>query len=273
MTRAAWPSTLTLATGVVGFVGVLFLLAPLVVVLPNGFSSGAYLQFPTPGVSVRWFRSFVTNRTWTDALMTSLQVGLGAAALATVAGTAAALALNDWVFPGKTMVGLLLLAPLILPTVIVGITAYAFFVEIRLYGSLVALIATHAVLGMPYVLLSTLAALSRQDPRLRMAALSLGASPWSAFREVTLPLAVPGILSGAVLAFVVSFDDIVVASFLAGVRTTTLPMRMFQAVEAELDPTIAAASTLLIAFSALVLLALWTIRAVEERRRLPAPLP
>jgi putative spermidine/putrescine transport system permease protein len=273
MRSTAWPSTLTLATGVVGLSAVAFLLAPLVVVLPNGFSSGAYLQFPTPGISLRWFRNFAANRTWTDALLTSLQVGLGAGLLATITGTAAALALHDRAFRGKAAVGVLLLAPLILPSVIVGITAYAFFVEIRLYGSLVALIATHAVLGMPYVLLSTLAALSRQDPRLDMAARSLGASPRAAFREVTLPLAIPGILSGAVLAFVVSFDDIVVASFLAGVRTTTLPMRMFQAVEAELDPTIAAASTLLIAFSALVLLALWTIRAIEERRRTLPPLP
>jgi putative spermidine/putrescine transport system permease protein len=101
-----------------------------------------------------------------------------------------------------------------------------------------------------------------------MAALSLGASPWQAFREVTLPLAMPGVLAGAVLAFVISFDDVVVATFLAGVRTTTLPMRMFQAVEAELDPTIAAASTLLVVFAALVLGALRGLARLERRRNL-----
>ena len=99
-----------------------------------------------------------------------------------------------------------------------------------------------------------------------MAALSLGASPWRAFREVTLPLAMPGVVGGGVLAFVVSFDDVVVATFLAGVRTTTLPMRMFQAVESELDPTIAAVSTVLIAFATLVLLAVRAISALEHRR-------
>jgi putative spermidine/putrescine transport system permease protein len=123
------------------------------------------------------------------------------------------------------------------------------------------------------VLLSVMAALNQRDPRLDMAALSLGASPWRAFREVTLPLAMPGVVGGGVLAFVVSFDDVVVATFLAGVRTTTLPMRMFQAVESELDPTIAAVSTLLIAFAALVLLAVRALSALEHRRSASALSP
>jgi putative spermidine/putrescine transport system permease protein len=245
----------------------IFLAAPFIVVIPNGFSSAAYLQFPAPGPSLQWFRHFFADPTWTRALNTSLKVGGGAAALATAAGTAAALALDEWTFRGKAVLTFMLLAPLVVPVVIVGVAAYTFFVGIHWYGSLAALIAAHAVLGLPYVLLSVLAALSRQDRRIRLAALSLGAAPWRVFREITLPLVMPGILSGAVLAFVISFDDVVVATFLANIRTTTLPMRMFQAVESELDPTIAAVSTLLIGFAVLVLLALSTMRMLEQRQR------
>jgi putative spermidine/putrescine transport system permease protein len=251
-----------------GGLALVFLVSPFVVVLPNGFSSGAYLAFPPPGFSLRWFRSFFANRTWMEATLTSFEVALGAAAIATPVGTAAGIGLQGSAFRGRTAVVLLLLSPLVMPTVIVGIAAYGFFVSIRLYGSLVALVLAHGLLGMPYVLLSVLAVLNQQDQRLGMAALSLGASPWQVFREVTLPLAMPGVLAGAVLAFVISFDDVVVATFLAGVRTTTLPMRMFQAVEAELDPTIAAASTLLVVFAALVLGALRGLARLERRRSL-----
>ncbi|HET7378594.1 MAG TPA: ABC transporter permease [Gaiellales bacterium] len=251
----------------------LFLVAPFIVVLPNGFSSAAYLQFPAPGPSLQWFRHFFADPTWTRALSTSLRVGIGAAALATAAGTAAALALDDWTFRGKAALTFMLISPLVVPAVIVGIAAYTFFVGMHWYGSLGGLIATHAILGLPYVLLSVLAALSRLDRRIRLAALSLGAGPPRVFREITLPLVLPSILSGAVLAFVISFDDVVVATFLANVRTTTLPMRMFQAVESELDPTIAAVSTLLIGFAILVLLALSTMRMLEQRQRTPSSHP
>jgi putative spermidine/putrescine transport system permease protein len=246
-----------------------FLLAPLVVVLPNGFSSAAYLQFPPPGPSLQWFQHFFRDPIWTRALATSLRVGVGAAVLATVAGTAAALALDDWSLRGKAALTFVLLSPLVLPVVIVGVAAYTFFVGIGWYGSLAALMIAHAALGLPYVLLAVLASLSRQDPRLRLAALSLGAAPSRVFREITFPLVLPAILSGAVLAFVISFDDVVVATFLANVWTTTLPMRMFQAVESELDPTIAAVSTLLIGFAILVLVALSATRTLEQRQRTP----
>jgi putative spermidine/putrescine transport system permease protein len=261
-------SALTVLMAIGSLATVVFLVSPFIVVLPNGFSSGAYLQFPPPGPSLRWFHHFLADRTWTAALITSLKVGCGAAALATIAGTAAAIALDDWTFRGKAVLGFVLLAPLVLPVVIVGIAAYTFFVAIHWYGSLAALMATHAVLGLPYVLLLVLAALSRQDPRIRLAALSLGATPWRVFLEITFPLVIPGILSGAILAFVISFDDVVAATFLANVRTTTLPMRMFQAVESELDPTIAAVSTLLIGLAILVLLALSMIRMVDQRQRM-----
>jgi putative spermidine/putrescine transport system permease protein len=250
-----------------GLLALLFLVSPLIVVIPNGFSSGDYLLFPTPGISMQWFANFFANQTWTDATIVSFQVALGAALLATVAGTAAAIALDSSSFPGKNLVLLLLLSPLVVPVVIVGIATYAFFVSINLYGSLLSLILAHALLGVPYVLISVTASLNQQDPRMRMAAMSLGANPWRTFREITLPLALPGIVGGVVLAFIISFDEVVIATFLAGIRTTTLPMRMFQAVQAELDPTIAAASTLLIVLAALLLSVFSLTEAVQRRYR------
>jgi putative spermidine/putrescine transport system permease protein len=263
--RLPSPVTILMAGG--ALVAFLFLISPLIVVIPNGFSAGTYLLFPPPGISLRWFSNFFSNETWTDATIMSFQVAIGASVLATVAGTSAAVALDSWSFRGKNLLLLLLLSPLVIPVVIIGIAAYTFFVTINLYGSVVSMVLAHAILGVPYVLISVTAALNQQDPRLRMAALSLGASPWKTFREITLPLSLPGIVGGMIMAFIISFDEVVIATFLASIRTTTLPMRMFQAVQAELDPTIAAASTLLIVFAALLLSVYSVVEAVQRRNR------
>jgi len=191
-------SVLTLAMLVGATLAVVFLITPFVVVLPNAFSSGNYLQFPPPGYSLRWFEAFFGDRLWTRPAVTSLEVAASAAAIATVVGTAAAIALDRWELRGKSAILLLLLSPLAVPFVITGIAAYTLFVALGLYGDARALVVAHALIGMPYVLLSVAAALAQQDPRLRDAALSLGAGPWRAFREVTLPLALPGVASSGV---------------------------------------------------------------------------
>ncbi len=260
-------SMLTLAMFLISVLALVFLLAPFVVLLPNAFSSGNYLQFPPPGYSLRWFENFFGDDFWTRPAVTSIRVATAAAVVATVTGTAAAIALDRWKFRGQNIVVMLLLMPLVVPFVITGIAAYTLFVSLNLYGSSGALIVTHALIGMPYVVLSVAAALSQQDPRLYFAALSLGAGPWRVFSEVTLPLALPGILGGFVLAFVISFDDVVIATFLAGIRTTTLPLRMFHAVEQELNPTVASVSALLIAFAGLVAILFVVLSEFQQRRR------
>lgn len=260
-------SALTAAMFLAGVLALVFLVAPFVVLLPNAFSSGNYLQFPPPGYSLRWFENFFADDFWTRPAVTSVRVATAAAIIATVTGTAAAIALDRWEFRGRNALLTLLLMPLVVPFVITGIAAYTLFVSLNLYGSSGALIVAHALVGMPYVVLSVAAALHQQDPRLRHAARSLGAGPWRVFSEVTLPLALPGVLGGFVLAFVISFDDVVIATFLAGIRTTTLPLRMFHAVEQELNPTVASVSALLIAFAAVVAILFVLLSKFQQRWR------
>jgi putative spermidine/putrescine transport system permease protein len=245
--------------------GLLFLSAPLLIVVPNAFSDGAYLVFPPPGYSLRWFDAFLESRLWVNAVVTSVVVAAASTAIATVLGTAAALGLGAWPYRGRFAVMLALVSPLLTPVVIIGIAAYQFFLTVNLYGSLLSLMLAHSVLGLPYVVIAVAASLNQLDPRMGRAAHSLGAGSIRTFMEVTLPLILPGVAAGAVLAFIISFDDVVVASFLTGVRTATLPMRMFQAASSEFDPTIAVASTMLIGL-AILMLALTAIIERGQRR-------
>lgn len=268
MTRTRTRKTiLDVIMAVLGIFTLIFLVSPLVVVIPNGFSDGNYLQFPPPGFSLRWFDEFFNTPSWTAPALTSLRVAAATATLAAVIGMATAVALHRWNFPGKQALILMLVSPLAVPFAITGIAAYSLFTTLNMYGSELTLVVAHALIGVPYVILSTAASLSRQDPHLEMAAASLGASPWRTFREVTLPLTLPGVLGGAVLAFVISFDDVVIATFVAGAGMSTLPLRMFHAVEEELSPTVAAVSVLLVVFAAVIVVLYALTNVIGQRRR------
>jgi putative spermidine/putrescine transport system permease protein len=243
----------------------IFLALPLAVIIPEGFSSGNYLIYPPPGFSGRWFTHFFTNPLWTTPLVVSLEVAIAAAILATVIGTMSAFALDGASFRGKTLVIILLLSPLVIPLVVMGIATYGAFNAIGLEGSKLALIGAHALLGLPFVFMSVNGALSQFDRRLRSAALSLGANPFRAAREVTVPLVLPGILVGGVLAFIVSFDDVVLATFLAGTNTQTLPMRMVTALTYEFDPTVAAVSTVLLGFGVSIFVLITLLQRSQQR--------
>ncbi len=230
----------------VAILALCFLLAPLAIVIPEGFSSASFLVYPPPGFSTRWFKEFLTSESWMKPFFNSLKIATAAAGIATVLGTLSALSLDGSRFRGKGFVILFLMAPLLIPLVVMGIANYSFYLSVGLGGSLLGLVLAHALLGLPFTFLSVNSALSQFDTRLRSASQSLGASPLQTFREVTLPLIAPGIIAGAVLAFVISFNDVVLATFLAGQSTQTLPLRMVAALEYEFDPTIAAVSTVLL---------------------------
>jgi putative spermidine/putrescine transport system permease protein len=252
------------------FIGVavatlVFMAAPLLVVIPEGFSSASYMVFPPPGYSLQWFENFLATGTWTSALATSIQVATLSALLATIMGTLAALGLDGIGFRGKGVVMIVLLSPLLIPIVIIGIATYTAFLSVGLRGSIPALVLAHALLGLPFVFLTVSASLSQYDIRIKAAAQSLGAGPMRAFFEVTLPLIAPGVITGAILAFAVSFDDVVIATFLAGVRTETLPMRMVSAITYEFDPTIAAVSVVLLTFAGAMFLSLLVLRRLRSR--------
>ena len=223
-----------------------YLIMPILVVVPLSFSSASYLSFPPPGFSLRWYRNFFTRADWLSSAWLSVWVGLAVTVLATTLGTPAAVALVRGRFSGKRLINAVILSPLIVPGIIVAIGIYFFYARLGFVGNPVALVLAHTCLAVPFVVINVSATLYGFDEQLEYAAMSLGANPWGAFRQVTLPLIRPGVLAGALFAFVTSFDELVVALFMSGSGAVTLPRRMWDDVHYQIEPTIAAVSTLTI---------------------------
>ncbi|OEC33441.1 putative spermidine/putrescine transport system permease protein [Pseudomonas cuatrocienegasensis] len=245
----------------------LFLILPVLVIIPLSFNAGTFLVYPIESFSLRWYEDFFASASWMRALKNSLLVAPAATVLAMVLGTLAAIGLTRGEFRGKALVMSLLISPMVVPVVIVGVSSYLFFAPLGLGNSYISLILVHAVLGVPFVIITVSATLQGFNYNLVRAAASLGASPITAFRRVTLPLIAPGVISGALFAFATSFDEVVVTLFLAGPEQVTLPRQMFSGIRENLSPTIAAAATLLIGFSILLLLTLEWLRGRSEKMR------
>lgn len=252
---------------IVALVVLIFLIAPLLVIVPLSFSSGSFFTFPLPGFSLRWYQQLLHNELWMSSFKNSLIVGSVATVIATVLGTAAATGLAQADFRGKGLIMALLLAPLIVPVVIIATGSYFFFLQFGMNTSLVALSIMHAVLGAPFVVITVTATLTGLDPALPRAAASLGAGPWTTFRRVTLPIISPGVISGALFAFVSSFDEVVVALFLTGPAQRTLPRQMFDGIREQLTPTILAAATILILLAVMLLVTAELLRRRGARLR------
>lgn len=227
----------------------IFLLAPIIVVLPLSFSSGSFLSYPLPGLSFRWYAELVNNYKWLLALKNSLIIGVGSAILSTIIGLMAAIALNGMSPRTKGLLTGLLIAPLVVPVIIMAVAMFLFFSTIGLTGSVVGMILAHTVIGTPYMVISANAALQNFDMTLIRAAKSLGASPWMAYRRVLFPMIKPAIVAGALFAFVASFDEVVIVLFLAGPEQVTLPIRLFEGIRDELTPVVIAAATIMIGIS------------------------
>jgi putative spermidine/putrescine transport system permease protein len=226
-----------------------FLVAPIVIIVPLSFSSGSFFYYPLPGFSLRWYEDFFRSSFWLPSVWNSLLVGTSATVLATLLGTLAALGLWRARFPGQGVVLALLIAPMVVPVVIIAVGVYFAFAPLGLTDGYAGLILAHATLAAPFVVITVLAALSGFDRSLLRAASNLGAPPITAFRRVMLPLILPGVLSGAVFAFAASFDEVVVALLIAGPGQRTLPRQMFSGINDNISLTITAAATMLIAIS------------------------
>ncbi len=249
----------------------LFLVLPILVIVPLSLSSGTFLYFPLPGLSLRWYARLVEHAPWRQTLLNSLLVGAIATLLATTLGTLAAFGLARARFRGRGLIMALLLSPMIVPVIIVATGAYFFYQRLGLTNSLLGLAIAHAALGAPFVLVTVSATLTGLDPSLPRAAHGLGAPPWTAFRRVTLPIIAPGVVSGALFAFVTSFDEVVVALFLTGPAQRTLPRQMFEGIREEISPEILAAATILVLLAVLLLVAAELLRRRSARLRGIAP--
>lgn len=222
------------------------LMAPILIIFIMSFTSVSYFQFPPPDFSVRWYQSFFENASWLESLLRSLQIGFFTMIVAVVIGTIAANAVIRLNFPGKQFFMGLMVAPMIIPVVIVGIALYRFFAPLQLTGTMTGMILSHSILSIPMVFVAVLASLKGMDKNLELAAIGLGSTPIDAFFRVTFPFIKPGVYSGALFAFLTSFDELVVTIFLAGPTTKTLPVKMWEDLRTQVDPTIAAISSILI---------------------------
>ena len=242
----------------------LYLLLPILAIIPLSFSASSFLAYPVPGWSLQWYENLFTSGEWGRAAKNSFIVAPAATGIATVLGTLTAVGLARVQFAGKGLLMSVLIAPMVVPIVVVGVSTYLFFARIGLADSYLGLIIVHAALGAPFVLTTVLATLLGFDQNLVRASLSLGESPLRSFFRITLPVIAPGVISGALFAFATSFDEVVVALFLAGPEQLTLPRQMFNGIRENITPTIAAVATLLILFTTSLLLALEWLRG---RRR------
>lgn len=224
-----------------------FLVLPIVAIIPISFSSGTFLSYPLPGLSLRWYEQVLQPSPWLTALKNSLIVASAATIIATVLGTMAACGLTLAKFPGRGILIAIFLSPLIAPPIIIALGVYFLYARIGLSGTFTGLILAHATLGAPFVVITVMATLHAFDRQLLRASQSCGATPFTTFRMVTLPIIAPGVLSGAVFAFITSFDEVVVALFIASPAQFTLPRQLFAGLRDQLEPSIVAVATLLIA--------------------------
>jgi len=244
----------------VGVAVLLFLLAPILAIMPLSFSSSSFLAYPMPGWSLQWYENLFTSDDWIRATKNSFIVAPLATLIATVLGTMAAVGLARVNFMGKGLLMSLLIAPMVVPIVVVGVSTYLYFARWGLNDSYTGLILVHAALGAPFVLTTVLATLQSFNLNLIRASLSLGAGPLQTFFRITLPIIAPGVISGALFAFATSFDEVVVTLFIAGPEQVTLPRQMFTGIRENINPTIAAVATLLIIFTTSLMLALEWLR-------------
>lgn len=252
--------------------GLCFLVLPLLVIVPLSFNAEPYFTF-TEGMlrldgeaySLRWYRSILENPEWSKAIGNSFIIGVFATLVATVLGTLAALGLNHPRLPFRHAISALLISPMVTPVIIVAVGVFFFYSTMGLAQTHLGLILAHAMLGAPFVVITVTATLAGFDQTLMRAATSLGAGPLTAFRRIQLPLISPGVLTGALFAFIASFDEVVVVLFLGGVDQRTIPRQMWSGIREEISPTILAIATLLIVFAILLLLA---VELLQRRNKL-----
>ena len=233
-----------------------FLLAPLVVVVLASFNSADFLSFPPRGFSLRWYRALWESEVWGDSFRLSLLVTAVVTPLALIIGTLAAYALVRYSFPGKGVITTLVMAPIVMPQIVLGIALLNYMSGLGLVGSLPGLILGHLVVTLPFTVRLVSISVHNLDPALERAAENLGATPLETFWRVTLPLLRPGIVAGAIFAAIISFGELAVTLLIAGARTTTLPLRIFNYTEYNFDPTINAVSTIFVVLALVLIIAL-----------------
>ena len=254
----------------------IYLIAPLFVIFPLSFSHDEFLVFSEEmkrldpdGFSTRWYKDMVwgTKNPWGLAAKNSLFIAFFATIGSVIIGTIAAVGLSSRYMPYKGIIMAILISPMIVPLIISGVAIFFFMAKAGLAATYTGIILAHIILGTPFVVITVTATLSGFDHSVTRAAASLGSAPINTFMKITLPLILPGVISGALFAFVTSFDEVVVVLFLAGLENTTIPIQMWVGLREQLSPTILAVATCLIVMSTLILVTAELLRRRSERLR------
>ncbi|MGV6873954.1 ABC transporter permease [Pseudochelatococcus sp. B33] len=241
-----------------------FLVLPTFLVFPMSLGTAAYIEFPPRGLTLKWYLEYIQDPDWMAATFFSLRIAAATTVSATVVGTLAAIALVRGALPGKTLIQALTLSPMVVPHIVIAIAVYLVFAPLRLTGNFFGFLIAHTMLAVPYVVITVSAALQRFDPMLELAALNCGASRTRAFFSVVLPDILPGIAAGAVFAFLASFDEATVAFFISGIEGKTITRKMFEDIDFNLTPVIAAVSTVLVVVS---LVLMGGVQLLQSKRK------
>ncbi len=267
--RTGLPPTAFARISLYAFVALilLFLALPNLIVVPISFNPTTIIEFPPRGFTTRWYERYLELPGWLDATWVSFLVAILTVVVSVLIGTLAAYGLVRGNFVGKRLLRPLILLPLVVPSLILAISIYKLFLELDLVGSVLGFVIAHSVLAIPFVVTIMMAAFRGVDPTVENAARSLGAGRIAALWRITLPLALPGLLSSALLAFLVSFDELIIALFISDPYISTLPKKLWDGIRMEVDPTLAAVSTLLVGTSLAVLFLVGWLRRSLERKQ------
>jgi putative spermidine/putrescine transport system permease protein len=255
-----------------------FLITPILVVMPLSFNAENFftftpemLRFDPEGYSLKHYRDFLTNPEWTGAVKNSLMIAPVATLISVSLGTLAAIGLSQSHVPGRRAIMAILISPMIVPLIISATGMYFFYSKIGLVGTYWGIVLAHAVLGIPFVIITVTATLVGFDRSLTRAAANMGADPITTFFKVQMPLILPGVISGGLFAFITSFDEVVVVLFIGSAELQTLPWQMFTGLREQISPTILAAATILVAISICLLTTVEILRRRSEKLRGMSP--
>ncbi|MCF6093678.1 ABC transporter permease [Microaerobacter geothermalis] len=246
----------------------LFLILPTFIVIPISFSPSRFLEFPPPGFSLQWYKNFFSSDSWVNSFFFSLKVGFVTMISATILGTLASITLARSNSKWNSMLYYIMVTPMIVPLIIIAVAIYSLFIRTNLQGSFIGLVIAHTIIAIPYVITTVVGSLRGFDIRIEQAAISLGAHPFIAFMRVTVPIISPALISGALFAFIASFDELIVSIFVSGVFAKTLPVKMWEGIRLEIDPTIAAIASILITISVALFAAIELLKFISNRKGL-----
>ena len=233
----------------------LFLLLPILFIVALSFGSSRWLIFPPPSWTTKWYHDLFADPRWIEAALTSAKIGLIVMVVSVVLGLLASLALVRGKFRGRAVLRAFFLTPMVLPVVILAVALYAAFLRLGLNGTLTGFVIAHVIVALPFAIITISGALETFDPAIEDAAILCGASPWEARLRVTLPCISHGMFSAAIFSFLISWDEVVLAIFMASPSLQTLPVKVWTTLRQDLTPVIAAASTLLVVLTVLLMIA------------------